>query len=113
MIMQDRGLLQKNAAARGVPDLKVNYLTFAGGAVMNDALLSGTIQFAAGGVPPLVVLWAKTRNTAQAVKAVAAMNSMPLLLNTNKPAIKSIRDLTDADKIGLPAVKISVQAIFL
>jgi NitT/TauT family transport system substrate-binding protein len=113
MIMQDRGLLQKNAAARGVSDLKVNYLTFAGGAVMNDALLSGTIQFAAGGVPPLVVLWAKTRNTAQAVKAVAAMNSMPLLLNTNKPAIKSLRDLTDADKIGLPAVKISVQAIFL
>jgi len=113
MIMQDRKLLEKNAAALGVPDLKVNYLTLAGGAAMNDALLSNTIQFAAGGVPPLVVLWAKTRDTPQAVKAVAAMNSMPLLLNTNNPNIKSIRDLTDADKIALPAVRVSIQAILL
>ncbi len=32
--------------------LQARYLTLAGGAAMNDALLSGTIQFAAGGVPP-------------------------------------------------------------
>jgi NitT/TauT family transport system substrate-binding protein len=113
MIMQDRHLLEKNAADLGVPNLKVNYLTLAGGAAMNDALLSNTIQFAAGGVPPLVVLWAKTRNTPQAVKAVAAMNSMPLLLNVNKEGIKSIKDLTDSDKIALPAVRVSIQAILL
>lgn len=113
MIMQDRGILEKNAAARGIANLKVNYTTFAGGAVMNDALLSNTIQFAAGGVPPMVVLWAKTRDTAHAVKGIAAMNSMPLLLNVNKPSIRTLRDLTDSDKIGLPAVKVSIQAILL
>lgn len=113
MIMQDRQLLEKNAAARGISNLKVNYLTLAGGAAMNDALLSGSIQFAAGGVPPLVLLWAKTRGTPNAVKGVAAMNSMPLILSTNKPSVRSIRDLTDSDKIGLPAVKVSIQAILL
>lgn len=113
MVMEERGLLQKAAAERGIPDLKVKYLTFAGGAVMNDALLSGTIQFAAGGVPPLVVLWGRTRGSANAVKAVAAMNSMPLLMVTSKASLHSLKDLTDADKIALPAVKISVQAIIL
>jgi NitT/TauT family transport system substrate-binding protein len=113
MIMEDRKILEKNAAARGVPDLKVNYVTLAGGAAMNDGLLSNSIQFAAGGVTPLVVLWAKTRSMALAVKGVSAMNSMPLYLNVNRPEVKSLRDLNDNDKIALPAVKVSIQAILL
>jgi len=113
MIMQDRHLLEKKAAENGLKGLKVQYTTFAGGAAMNDALLSGSIQFAAGGVPPLLILWSKTANSSFAVKGVSAMNSMPLFLNTNKPSIKSIRDFKDDDKIALPAVKVSIQAILL
>jgi len=113
MIMQDRGILEKNAAARGIPNLKVNYKTLAGGAAMNDALLSNSIQFAAGGVPPLIVLWAKTRDTSNPVKGVSAMNSMPLYLSMNRPGVKSLRDLKDTDKIALPAVRVSIQAILL
>ncbi|HWW46671.1 MAG TPA: ABC transporter substrate-binding protein [Xanthobacteraceae bacterium] len=113
MIMEDRGLLQKQAAARGIANLKVNYTTLAGGAAMNDALLSNVIHFAAGGVPPLVLLWSKTASSSLAVKGVGAMNSMPLLMNTNNPKIKSLKDFTAQDKIALPAVKVSVQAMFL
>lgn len=113
MIMQDRGLLEKEAAERGIKDLKASYVTLAGGAAMNDALLSGAIQYAAGGVPPLVLLWSRTKTTANPVKAVAAMNSMPLLLNTSNPNVKSLKDFTSKDKIALPAVKVSVQAMFL
>ncbi len=113
MIMEERKLLEKNAAARGVPDLKVTYATLAGGAAMNDALLSGAIQFAAGGVPPLVLLWSKTAGSGNPVKAVTAMNSMPLLLNTTNPEVKSLKDFTSRDKIALPAVKVSIQAMFL
>lgn len=113
MIMEDRGLLEKAAAARGVPNLKARYIKLAGGAAMNDALLSGAIQFAAGGVPPLVLLWSKTRDSGNPVKAVSAMNSMPLWLNTSNPNVKSLKDFTEKDKIALPAVKVSVQAMFL
>ncbi|MEH3062458.1 MAG: ABC transporter substrate-binding protein [Methylobacterium radiotolerans] len=113
MLMEEQGLLQKAAAARGVAGLQARYLTLAGGAAMNDALLSGTIQFAAGGVPPLVLLWSKTEGTAMAVKGVAAMNSMPLLMNTSNPKVHRLADFTDRDKIALPAVKVSVQAMFL
>ena len=113
MIMEDRRLLEKNAAARGVEGLKVSYATLAGGAAMNDALLSNAIQLAAGGVPPLVLLWSRTQGSSNAVKGVSAMNSMPLLLNASNPDVKSIKDFTAKDKIALPAVKVSIQAINL
>src|SRR5262249_59348360 len=65
-----------------------------------------------GGVGPFVTLWARTRGNLD-VKAVAAINSMPLYLNTRNPSVKTIKDFTDRDKIALPAVKISIQAITL
>ncbi len=112
MIMQDRKLVEKHAQAEGISDLKVSWSKFAGGNVMNDALLSGSLQFASGGVGPLVTLWAKTKGLYD-VKAVAAMNVMPLYLNTNNPKVKTLADFTSADKIALPAVKVSIQAVTL
>jgi len=38
---------------------------------------------------------------------------MPLLLNTNNPNVKSIRDFTDKDRIAVPAVRVSMQAVVL
>ncbi len=113
MIMQERRLIETMAEAEGLGEVKVNYATFAGGSNMNDALLSNTIQFAAGGVPPLILLWSKTAGTSNEVKGVAAMNSMPLLMNVNREDIRSIEDFKPGDKIALPSVKVSVQAMVL
>ena len=112
MVMQDHQLIQKQAAARGIKDLKIDWVKFAGGNVMNEALLSGSLQFASGGVAPMVIAWARTRDN-YGIKGVAALNSMPLLLNTNDPKVKTIKDFTAQDKIGLPAVKVSIQAVTL
>ena len=112
MLMEDQKLIEKAAAASGIPDLKVTWAQFAGGNVMNDALLSGSLDFAAGGVGPFVTLWAKTRGNYN-IKAAAALNSMPLYLNSNNPDVKTIKDFTDKDKIALPAVKVSIQAVTL
>jgi NitT/TauT family transport system substrate-binding protein len=112
MIMEEQKLVEKHATAAGVPNLKVSWAKFAGGNVMNDALLSDSLHFAAGGVAPLVTLWAKTQ-TNYGVKAVAALNSMPLYLNTRNPNVKSVKDLGAGDKIALPAVKVSIQAVTL
>jgi len=79
---------------------------------MNDALLSNSLQFASGGVVPLVTLWARTKGNLD-VKAVGALNSMPLYLNTRNPAVKTLKDFTEKDKIALPAVKVSIQAVTL
>jgi NitT/TauT family transport system substrate-binding protein len=112
MVMEDQKLVEKYAKEAGIGDLKVTWSKFAGGNVMNDALLSDSLHFAAGGVAPMVTLWAKTRGN-YGVKAVGALNSMPLYLNSRNPNVKSIKDFTDKDKIALPAVKVSIQAVTL
>jgi ABC-type nitrate/sulfonate/bicarbonate transport system substrate-binding protein len=66
-----------------------------------------------GGVPGLLTIWARTQGTPNAVKGVAAFSSQPILLNTRNPKVKSITDFTEEDKIAVPAVKISVQAMML
>jgi NitT/TauT family transport system substrate-binding protein len=111
MVMEEQKLIEKHAKAAGV-EVKVNWAKFAGGNVMNDALLSGSLQFASGGVGPLITIWARTKGNLD-VKAVAALDSMPLYLNTRNPSVKTIKDFTEKDKIALPAVKVSVQAVTL
>ena len=111
MIMEDQKLIEKHAKAAGI-DVKVGWAKFAGGNVMNDALLSNSLQFASGGVGPLLTLWSRTKGNLD-VKAVGAINSMPLYLNTRNPNVKSLKDFTEKDRIALPAVKVSIQAVTL
>lgn len=65
-----------------------------------------------GGVGPFTTLWAKTKGNLD-VKGVCGMNVMPLYLNTRNPNVKTIKDFTEKDKIALPAVKVSIQAVTL
>lgn len=112
MLMGDQKLIEKHAKAAGLGDVTVSWSRFKGGTEMNDAILSNNLHFASGGVGPLITLWAKTKGSYD-VKAVAAMNSMPLFLNTNNPNVKTLKDFTEKDKIALPAVKVSIQAVTL
>ncbi|MEO7498788.1 MAG: ABC transporter substrate-binding protein, partial [Casimicrobiaceae bacterium] len=111
MVMEEQKLIEKHAKDAGL-DVKVTWAKFAGGNVMNDALLSGSLHVASGGVGPLLTLWSRTRGNLD-VHGISAINSMPLHLVSRNPAVKSIRDFTDKDRIGLPAVKVSIQAVIL
>ena len=111
MLMEDGKLIEKHARAAGI-EVKVTWATFAGGNVMNDALLSNSLQIASGGVGPLIILWSRTRDNLD-VRAVGSLNSMPLYLVSRNPIVKTIKDLSDKDRIALPAAKISVQALAL
>jgi NitT/TauT family transport system substrate-binding protein len=112
-LMEHHQLLEKHAKTVGLPEVKVVWATFNSPAAMNDALLSGSIDIVSGGVPGLLTIWARTRGTPSAVKGVATFSSQPILLNTRNPSVKSITDLTDQDKIAVPAVKVSLQAMML
>lgn len=110
-LVQQQGLLEKHAQAAGL-DLKAEWLRFSGGSGMNEALLSGNLDIAAGGTTPMLTIWARTQNNLR-IKGVAALSSMPLHMMTTKPELKTLADFTAADKIALPAVKTSIQAITL
>jgi NitT/TauT family transport system substrate-binding protein len=112
-VMEHQGLIEKHAKADGLGDIKVSWLTFNGPDMMNDALLSGSVDLVSGGVPGMVTLWAKTAPTSRQVKGISALSAQPFLLNARNPAIKTIADFTDKDRIALPAVKVSVQAVTL
>ena len=112
MVLEDLKIVEKNAAAAGLGDVKVTWATFRSSDVMNDALLSGNVDFVCLGIPGLATIWGKTKGGLD-VKAASGFNFLPLQLNTRNANIKSIRDLTEKDRIALPAVKVSMQAIIL
>jgi NitT/TauT family transport system substrate-binding protein len=80
---------------------------------MNEALLSNSTDIVSGGVPGLITLWDKTQGTSFEVKGICALSSQPFLLNTANPDIKSIRDFGERDRIAVPSIKVSVQAVLL
>src|SRR5215469_14523254 len=108
-VMKHEHLLEQAAAKAGLGDIKVVWAQLAAGNAMNEALLSGNLDFPSGGVGPLLTIWSKTRGH-QDVKGVASLNSMPIYLVTVDPEVKTIKDFTAKDRIALPAVKISIQA---
>ena len=112
MVMERDKLVDKHARALGLGDVKVSWVSVAGPSVMNDGVISGAIQFIAVGAPSLITLWDKTRGNVQ-VKGVSAMTTYPLYLNVRNPAVKSIQDFSDKDRIAVPSVKVSTQAIML
>ncbi|HEY1147641.1 MAG TPA: ABC transporter substrate-binding protein [Pseudoduganella sp.] len=110
-IAQEQKLIEKHGKAQGV-DVKVEWTQLSGGAAINDALLSGAIDIAGAGVGPLLTIWDRTKGR-QEVRGVAALGSFPYYLVTNNPKVKSLADFTEKDRIGLPAVTVSVQARIL
>ena len=113
MLMEDQKLVEKHAKALGLGDIKVSWATFRSSDVMNDALLSGNVDFASVGAPGLAVIWAKTHRTPQEIKAAFGYNYFVNALNTRDPNIKTLADYTDKHKIAVPAVRVSNQAVFL
>lgn len=113
IVMEQNRLVEKHAREAGLGDVKVSWGIFSGSAGMNDALLSDNLSFGAGAVPSLILLWARTRGTPLEVRGVSATNSMPVYLNTRNPAVRTLRDFTDKDRIALPSVKLSTAAIVL
>lgn len=112
-VMEHEKLLEKHAAALGLKDVKITWAIFNGPDAMNNALISDSVDIVAGGVPGLLTLWNRTRGTSNEVKGISALSSQPFLLNTRSDTIKSIADLKDSDRVAVPAVKVSVQAVTL
>ncbi len=110
MVMQDQKLIEKHAKAAGLGDIATDWPTFRSSDVMNDALLSGSVDFVSLGIPGIITIWSKTRGE---VKAATGLNISPLWLNVRDPSIRSLADFKDNHRIAMPAVKVAMQAILL
>ena len=114
IVMQERRLVEARAASAGLGDIKVTWLLFDGGNVINDAMLSGALDIAGTGAPGFVTLWAKAKASPKTeVVGVSGMSGTALWLNTVNANVKSLRDFSDKDRIALPGIKTSLSAVVL
>lgn len=111
MIVQHEKLVEQRLQGLGVR-AEMSWLNFSSGTAMNDALLSGQVDIASGGISILAILWEKTRRRLD-VNGLTSLAASPFFLNANKPSLRSIEDFSDSDRIALPAVKTSPNAIVL
>src|SRR5438067_7534260 len=109
-VMEKQHLIEKHAEKLGVPGLKVNWANLMGGGVQTDALLSGNVDIVNTGVGNLLLLWDRTKG---GVKGIVANSAMPLTLITRNPNIKTLKDFGPNDRIAVPTIKVSTQAILL
>ena len=113
MVMESEKLVEKHAEATGLGAVKLTLVTVNGAAEAADVLLSNTADIIGSGATALATLWAKTRGTPNEIKGMTALQSMPFYLMARNPAVKTIKDFSESDRIALPAVKITIQALVL
>ncbi|KPG01640.1 nitrate ABC transporter substrate-binding protein [Rhodopseudomonas sp. AAP120] len=112
IVASQNGLIEEEAKALGIAPPKIEWLRLSGAASMNEALISGSLDFATAGIAPMILTWDKTRSTAKII-GVAALGSMANILTTNNPNVKTLADFTEKDRIALPSVKVGFQPIVL
>ena len=110
LVMEKQQLIEKQAARLGLPGLTVKWLTFSGGGAQTDALLSGSVDVVNTGIGNLLLLWDRTKGD---VKGIIATSAQPLTLISRNPKIHALKDFGPADKIAVPTVRVSTQAILL
>ena len=112
MVMENEKLVEKHLAAAGMGGVKVTWAKLGGPAAINDATIAGSLHFACQGVPSLAVIADRTRGSI-GVKALGSMVNANIWLNTRNPSITSLKDFSEKDRIAIPSLKVSTQAIML
>jgi NitT/TauT family transport system substrate-binding protein len=110
ILMEQNKLIEKHAAAAGLKDLKVSWVTLSSGGAATDALLAGNVEIVTSGVTNMLLLWGKTNGD---VKTITGVSGLPFKLISRNPKIQTIKDFTPNDRIALPTVRVSIQAMTL
>ena len=109
-VMEKQHLIEQEAEKLGVHGLKVKWAVLSGGGAQTDALLAGGVDVVNTGVGNLLLLWDRTKG---GVKGIIANSALPLALVTRNPNIKTLKDYGPGDRIAVPTLKVSTQAILL
>ena len=110
VLAEQRKLIEKHAKAAGLGDVTVEWVNLTSGAAGNDGLLSGNLDIVDSGSTNMLLINDRTRGD---VKGLCGVGSTPMLLLTRNPDVKTLADFSGKDKIALPSVKVSSQAVLL
>jgi len=106
----ERGrLIERHAERLGAP-VQVTWVDLAVPAAGNDALLAGRVDILNTGIGNLLLLWDRTRG---GVKGIVNISAQPLALLTRNPEVRALADFGPRDRIAVPLVRVSTQAMLL
>jgi sulfonate transport system substrate-binding protein len=112
-MMVSGGVLQKEADKLGLGKIDASVTTLSGPGPVIDTILSGAADYGTAALPSLVTLWEKTRGRASEVRAVGTVSNGAMTLYTINPDIKTFADFTESDRIAVPTVGLSFNAMML
>jgi NitT/TauT family transport system substrate-binding protein len=112
-MMVSGGVLQKEADKLGLGKIDASVTTLSGPGPVIDTILSGAADYGTAALPSLVTLWEKTRGRASEVRAVGTVSNGAMTLYTINPDIKTFADFTETDRIAVPTVGLSFNAMML
>jgi|GEM_PF-135114 len=101
-VMVEHKLIEKRL------NVKVTRQQLGGGGALTEAVLAGSTDVVFMGLGPFFVGWAKGVDW----RIAAAMQDMPIGLNSAKPGATSVHDVGPEDRIALPGVN-SIQHVML
>jgi NitT/TauT family transport system substrate-binding protein len=111
-VMEHEHLIERTAEAMGLGAIKVAWSTRDSGDTI-EALAAGQADLAVTDVVPFLIAADAGTGTPAELRAIGAVNQRPYVLVTRNSAIRTIRDFTAADRIALPALKVSGPAVML
>lgn len=109
-VIEKQKLLEKHAEKLGLTGITTKWMAFSNGGAQQDALISGGVDIINTGTGQLLLLWDRTKG---GVKGIVATSAQPLVFVSRDERIKSLKDLGAGDKVAVPTVRVSTQAILL
>jgi NitT/TauT family transport system substrate-binding protein len=101
-ICEDLKLVEKHAKEVHL-ELKGSYQRFLGPGPLQEALAAGAIDMAPFGTAPLLAAWEKAKDTPRQILAISGITTLPPVLLTNRPDVRTLADFGAADRIAIPA----------
>ena len=112
-VMVTGGILQKEADKLGLGKIEATATALSGPGPVLDAILSGAADYGTAALPSLLTLWQRTKGSANEVRAVGTVSNGAMTLYTINPNVKSIKDFKETDRIAVPTVRLSFNAMML
>jgi len=71
------------------------------------------MPYGTAALPSLLTVWERTRGSANEVKAIGAVSNGAMTLYTINPNVKTLADFGEQDRIAVPTVRLSFNAMML
>lgn len=112
LVMEHEHLIERTAEAMGLGTVTVTW-SAPGQSGALAALAAGDSDFVAADLAPFLLAADATAGAAGEVRGLGALAQLPYVLVARNPGVHTIRDFAAADRIAVPALRISGPALML